>query len=96
MYPHLVVAVFGEHLLHESFRQVYNGVRGADFDGADGCNKKYLAKTGKVFQTSTLPKLALYQDSGGEYTIIFKTLSSHKENDSEAGWSIFQYFRYAY
>jgi len=41
--------------------------------------KKYLAKTGKVFQTTTLPKFALYQDSADEYTIIFKILSSQRE-----------------
>jgi hypothetical protein len=34
-------------------------------------HKKHLAKTGKVLQTTTLPKFALYQDSVAEYTISF-------------------------
>jgi len=41
--------------------------------------KKYLAQTGKVFQTTTLPIFALYQDSLDEYTIIFNILSSQRE-----------------
>ena len=36
LFAYLVVAVFGEHLLHELFRQVYNGALGAGFYGAEG------------------------------------------------------------
>jgi hypothetical protein len=35
--PHLVVAIFGEHLLYELFRHVYNGALGVDFYGVDWC-----------------------------------------------------------
>jgi len=41
--------------------------------------KKYLTKTGKVFQTTTLPIFALYVDSVEEYTTTFKILSSQRE-----------------
>jgi hypothetical protein len=41
--------------------------------------KKYLACFSKVFQTTTLPKFSLYQDSIDEYTIIFNKLSSQRE-----------------
>ena len=35
--PYLVVAIFGEHLLYELFRHVYNGALGVDFYGVDRC-----------------------------------------------------------
>jgi hypothetical protein len=41
--------------------------------------QKNLAKKGKVIQTSTLPKFALYKYNVDKYTIIFKTITSQRE-----------------
>jgi len=35
LFAHLVVTVFGEHLLHELLGHIYNGVLSADFDGTN-------------------------------------------------------------
>jgi hypothetical protein len=41
--------------------------------------QKNLAKKGKVIQTSTLPKFALYKYNVDKYTINIKTITSQRE-----------------